>query len=129
MTTYDNQPGFAIDTNVAEAYQTDIEAITGALSGYGTALEPGCGSAVFTQFLLSHVPTVIGIDRSEDQLAEAQQRLPNTRFIEADFASHQFVTEMIESRHTFDLIATRYVIHELADPIGTFLLWKPLLKP
>ncbi|MEO0561235.1 MAG: methyltransferase domain-containing protein [Chloroflexota bacterium] len=129
MATYDNDPGFTIDTAVAEAYQADIEAITGTLSGYRTALELGCGSAVFTEFLSSHVPTVIGVDNSGNQLTEARQRLPNTRFIQADIASPQFVRDMVESDHTFDLIATRYVVHELADPIETFLLWKPLLNP
>jgi len=129
MAIYDNQPGFAIDDDANKAYQLDIEALIGTLSNYEKVIEPGCGSAVFTQFLESHVQTIIGVDKSDAQLREAQQRLPDTQFIRADFTLQEFVKKIMESKQSFDLIATRYVIHELVDPIETFLLWKQLLTP
>lgn len=127
MTTYDNHPSFAVDVGAGQAYQTDLEALSGTLSAYTNVIELGCGSGVFTQFLKSNLQTVVGVDKSEAQLVQAQQRLPDVEFINADFTSRQFVEDMAKRGQYFDLIVTRYVIHELEDPIETFLLWKSFL--
>ncbi|MEM9950311.1 MAG: class I SAM-dependent methyltransferase [Chloroflexota bacterium] len=125
MVDYDNQPGFAIDANAKQAYQSDIETLIGSLSNYENVIELGCGSGVFTQFLMSNVQRIVGADKNTNQF---KKRLPDVRFIHADFTSQQFIDEMIEREQSFDLIITRYVIHELVDPIETFLLWKSLLS-
>jgi 2-polyprenyl-3-methyl-5-hydroxy-6-metoxy-1,4-benzoquinol methylase len=129
MGVYDDHPGFAIDAATAEAYRADIEALLPSFVHNWHVLELGCGSGVFTQFLATQGMTVVGGDQNEMPLTEARQRLPETAFVTGDFESAQFV-EQIQSEHPlFDFIATRYVIHELADPIETFRLWKQLLKP
>lgn len=129
MADYDEQPGFAIDPVSAAAYRADIEAVLPSFGYSKRILELGCGSGVFTQFLIAQGMNVVGVDRNETQLTEARQRLPETPFLAGDFEASVFV-EQIQSGHLpFDLIATRYVIHELADPIETFRLWKHLLKP
>lgn len=109
---------------MAEAYKQDIEAVLGSFGQYPTVLEPGCGSGVFTAFLASQGLHVVGIDRNETQLAAARERLPGVEFRLADLALY---ANMHERR--FDLIATRYVIHELIDPIEIFASWKALLAP
>jgi ubiquinone/menaquinone biosynthesis C-methylase UbiE len=124
MAVYDDQPGFVISPDVAVAYKHDIEAVLGSFSQYQSALEPGCGSGIFTAFLAAQGLSIVGIDRSETQLKEARERLPEVEFQLADLAADAMIAE-----HRFDLITTRYVIHELADPIATFTSWKDLLKP
>jgi ubiquinone/menaquinone biosynthesis C-methylase UbiE len=129
MAAYDTQPGFAIDSATAEAYRTDIESLLPSFAHNWHVLELGCGSGVFTQFLVTQGVTTVGVDRNETQLAEARKRLPETPFIAGDFESAEFVEQMRLAHQSFDFIVTRYVIHELADPIETFRLWKSLLKP
>ena len=129
MADYDDHPGFVIDSATAEAYRVDIEAVLPSFGYSKRTLELGCGSGVFTQFLTAQGMTVVGVDRNETPLTEARQRLPETTFLAGDFEVAEFV-EQIQSVHPpFDFIATRYVIHELSDPIETFRLWKHLLKP
>ena len=124
MVDYDNQPGFSINDVVAEAYRQDIETVLGLFSQFQTVLEPGCGSGVFTAFLAAQGLSIVGIDRNAAQLKAARERLPEVEFQMVDFAS-----DSIGYKQRFDLIATRYVIHELADPIATFTAWKDLLAP
>jgi ubiquinone/menaquinone biosynthesis C-methylase UbiE len=127
MAAYNDQPGFVIHPATAEAYRADIEAVLPSFSSYKYVLDLGCGSGVFTQFLMAQGLTVTGIDSSETQLAEARQRLPNTPFLLANFEAAEFATQMVSVERPFDLIAARYVIHELADPIEAFRSWKRLL--
>ncbi|MDL1900442.1 class I SAM-dependent methyltransferase [Anaerolineae bacterium CFX9] len=124
MATYDEQPGFFISGAVAEAYKQDIEAALGSFSQYQTVLEVGCGSGVFTAFLAAQGLNIVGIDRNEAQLEVARERLPEVEFQLADFA-----LDSMAYKYRFDLMAARYVIHELADPIATFTAWKDLLAP
>lgn len=124
MADYDKQPGFSISETVADAYRRDIEAVLGSFSQYQTVLEPGCGSGVFTSFLAAQGLSIVGIDRNEAQLKEARERLPEVKFQMVDFA-----LDVMDDKHRFDLIASRYVVHELADPIATFTSWKDLLAP
>lgn len=124
MADYDESPGFAITDAVADAYKRDIEAVLGSFSHYQTVLEPGCGSGVFTAFLAAQGWRIVGIDRNEAQLSAARARLPEVEFQLADLAS-----DAMNHERRFDLIVTRYVVHELADPIAVFIKWKDLLNP
>jgi len=56
-----------------------------------TVIDLGCGPGNSTELLVRRFPTadVLGIDTSDDMLANARQRLPQTRFIKADIASWQ----------------------------------------
>jgi SAM-dependent methyltransferase len=127
MAVYDDQPGFAIHPMTSDAYQADLEAVLKPLSQVLCVLELGCGSGIFTQFLVTQGVNVVGIDRDEAQLARARQSLPQTAFVEGDFESAEFIKQIQLAHQQFDLIATRYVIHELSDPIETFRAWKQLL--
>jgi ubiquinone/menaquinone biosynthesis C-methylase UbiE len=129
MAVYDNQPGFFIDTAVSDAYTADLEFALQTLPHDATTLELGCGSGAFTQWLDAHHMQVIGVDASETQLAEACSRLPDVQFHKGNIETSNFA-EVLQLQHrSFDLLTCRYVIHELADPIETFALWKRLLKP
>jgi SAM-dependent methyltransferase len=125
MAAYDNDPGFLIDESIAAAYRSDFD----MLSGDMLTLELGCGSGVFTQFLHTIGLSVIGVDRSGQQLAEARERLPDNVFQEGDIESAAANDAIRNAYGEFDLLICRYVIHELSDPIETFALWKRLLKP
>jgi trans-aconitate methyltransferase len=94
MADHDDQPGFAIDPVTAEAYRADIEAVLPSFGQSTHVLEPGCGSSVFTQFLVAQGLDIIGVDRSEAKLAEARQHLPETSFLAGDFEATEFLMEM-----------------------------------
>lgn len=124
MADYDHQPGFFISPAVAQAYQRDIEEQIGTFSAYQTVLELGSGSGAFSEFLVHQGLNLLGIDRNPDQLVMARERLPHAQFMQADFAN-----DKLPVAQRFDLIASRYVIHELPDPIATFQAWRPRLNP
>lgn len=129
MAAYDNQPGFRIDSVVSRAYHADLMNTLGSLSPGLKTLELGCGSGVFTELLHSLHFAVIGVDASEIQLAEARARLPDVQFRQGDIEASELTDTLLSQHGTFDLLICRYVIHELADPIEAFSLWKRLLKP
>jgi SAM-dependent methyltransferase len=125
---YDQEPGFAINEELNAAYRADLGDEFTALPKQATVLEVGCGSGVFTELLVQAGLSLVGVDRSAAQLAEARARLPATTFQQGDIEGMQFGQMPLKQYGAFDLITCRYVIHELADPIETFLLWKGLLK-
>jgi SAM-dependent methyltransferase len=125
MAAYDNDPGFFIDETAIAAYRTDLA----VLSTDMLTLELGCGSGVFTRFLHTIGLRVSGVDRSEEQLTEARERLPDNVFQEAEIETAAAIDTIRADYGEFDLLVSRYVIHELSDPIETFALWKRLLRP
>jgi SAM-dependent methyltransferase len=129
MAGYDNQPGFFIDTAVSEAYAADLEIALQTPPHRAATLELGCGSGAFTQWLDARHMQITGVDRSEAQLIEARQRLPHIDFKQCDIESSTEVDAITAAHGQFDLLISRYVIHELADPIETFASWRKLLKP
>ena len=129
MSVYDEQPSFAIDAAMGEAYRTDLEAVLGSLSTYQQVLDLGAGTGIFTAFLAPWVSTIMGVDRAAESLAHAQHRVPAGQFAVADLESPGIATHCGAPTVRFDLVTARYVIHELADPIATFTAWKPLLAP
>jgi ubiquinone/menaquinone biosynthesis C-methylase UbiE len=72
---------------------------------------------------------VIGVDRSEQQLAEARDRLSDNLFQKSDIEIAAAIDAIKAQFGLFDLAICRYVIHELSDPIEAFALWKRLLRP
>ncbi|HVI89809.1 MAG TPA: trans-aconitate 2-methyltransferase [Dongiaceae bacterium] len=54
-------------------------------------IDLGCGPGNSTELLVTRFPAaeVVGLDTSEDMLASARARLPQTRFIKADIATWQ----------------------------------------
>jgi trans-aconitate 2-methyltransferase len=58
------------------------------LSGVKYAVDLGCGPGNSTELLAARYPEadIIGIDSSDDMLAEARQRMPDLKFIAADVA-------------------------------------------
>jgi ubiquinone/menaquinone biosynthesis C-methylase UbiE len=125
MAAYDNDPGFFIDETATAAYRTDLA----VLSTDMLTLELGCGSGVFTRFLHTIGLRVIGVDRSEEQLTEAREHLPDNMLQQGDIETAAAIDAIRAHHGEFDLLVSRYVIHELSDPIETFALWKRLLRP
>jgi SAM-dependent methyltransferase len=129
LAIYDNQLGFLMDTGASDAYSDDLKFVLQTLPDRAVTLELGCGSGTFTQWLDAHRMQVMGVDASEIQLAEARAKLPDVPFFKGDIESSN-LANMLQIQHgSFDLLTCRYVIHELAEPIETFSLWKRLLKP
>ncbi len=129
MAAYDHQPGFRIDAALSRAYRAElIDGLRSLPPGLRT-LELGCGSGVFTELLHALHFDIIGVDASEAQLGEAHARLPDVQFRQGDIEVSDLTDTLLSQHGTFDLLTCRYVIHELADPIETFALWKRLLKP
>jgi trans-aconitate 2-methyltransferase len=56
------------------------------LSGVKYAVDLGCGPGNSTELLSARYPEadIIGVDSSEDMLAEARQRMPDLKFVAAD---------------------------------------------
>ncbi len=129
MLSYDEQPGFGVDRMTLEAYKFEMESILGTLSAYNRILELGSGTGLFTKVLASPDQIVVGVDNNPVSLEQARQRLPHIHFENANFESTDFAQGIVSTYGLFDLLAARYVIHELNDPIATFLSWKSLLKP
>lgn len=129
MAVYDHQPGFVIDSLTSDAYRTDLAVVLEELPARARVLELGCGSGSFTQWLHTNQLDVTGVDRSEAQLAEARQHLPDVPFTLCDIETDSGIDILASTHALFDLLISRYVIHELSDPIEAFTRWGKLLKP
>ena len=129
MSMYTTHPGFAIDSRTEDAYRTDVGAALKAPLYGLRVLDLGCGSGTFSRFLEACGMRVTGIDSDSEALKAARDHAQNAKFIRVDIESADEIARMLPAQHSFDLLAARYVIHELADPIETFQLWKRLLKP
>jgi 2-polyprenyl-3-methyl-5-hydroxy-6-metoxy-1,4-benzoquinol methylase len=129
MAAYDYQPGFVIDSLTSHAYRMDLTAVLEELPVRARTLELGCGSGSFTQWLHTNQLDVTGVDHSEVQIVEARQRVTAVPFILCDIETDSGIDALARTHGLFDLLISRYVIHELTDPIETFSLWKKLLKP
>lgn len=129
MTSYEHQPGFYIDDAASIAYKVDLETALGRPLSGGKLLELGCGSGGFTKFLVSLGASVTGVDKNAEALSQARQSIPNADFFSGDIESPNFAETFITAHGTFDFVIARYVIHELADPIEAFKIWKKCLSP
>lgn len=129
MAIYDGDPGFFIDELASEAYTLDLAIPLAGLPDQPRVLELGCGSGGFTKWLYARGMHVVGIDSSETQLSEARQHFSDGNFYQCDIENNSEVEPFASAHDPFDLLITRYVIHELTDPIETFSLWKKLLIP
>lgn len=49
--------------------------------------------------------------------------------IQGDIESETDIDTLIDRHGLFDMLISRYVVHELSHPIGTFALWKRALNP
>ena len=73
----------------------------------------GCGPGNSTALILSRYPNadVLGVDSSEEMLAQAREALPHARFEAGDF-------ETWSPREASDLIYTNAALHWAADPLA-----------
>jgi len=120
---YDGPPGFRIDTAEADAYLRDIQTALGRPLAGQRALELGCGTGEFTSFLAANGVEVTGVDQS---LSRARQRLPTVPLLTGDITTPD---ADVVACGRFDLLVSRYVIHELPDPVRAFRAWSSLLHP
>jgi len=123
------QPGFRIDAAGRPAYREDLEAALGPLAAFRRIIDLGAGTGVFSELLASAGATVIGVDRDQVALDQARLRVPQGRFVVADVEDPALPQRWSAQDERFDLVAARYAIHELSDPVATFGVWKQLLRP
>ncbi len=129
MTTAREQPGFRIDAAGEHAYRVDLEAELGPIAAYQRSIDLGAGTGIFSEFLASTGTAVIGIDRDQSAIEQARLRVPQGRFVVDNIEDPALPQRWSALDERFDLVAARYAIHELSDPITTFGVWKQLLRP
>lgn len=61
-----------------------LERLLAPFAGASSALEVGCGTGHFTQWLASRMPLVVGLDRAAAMLTEAQRRHPRLILVQGD---------------------------------------------
>jgi SAM-dependent methyltransferase len=90
------------------------------LSGYGRALDIGCGTGVFSERLTAFASNVVGVDVSDVAVTVARSRtkqMPNLDFMQAD------VLDLPSSWDgSFDLITILDTLYYLPPPIDDDLL-------
>ncbi|HWU00531.1 MAG TPA: trans-aconitate 2-methyltransferase [Terriglobales bacterium] len=95
-----------------------------ALEHARTVIDLGCGPGNSTELLVRRFPAadVLGLDSSEDMLASARQRLPQTRFTKADIASWQ-------PERAPDLLYANAALQWVPDHAALFPRLLSLLQP
>ncbi|HEV2764087.1 MAG TPA: methyltransferase domain-containing protein, partial [Pyrinomonadaceae bacterium] len=88
-------------------------------------LEVGSGLGILAAEVARRVPAgeVIGVEYSPEQLARAESRLPNLRFVRGDAHALEF------EDGRFDVVYCRYVLEHLADPARALREMRRVLKP
>lgn len=103
-------------------------------SGFRTAVDVGCGVGYFAGYLHGLGLSVVGIDGREENIAEAQRRLPGVRFVAAD-AQDGSIREL----GAFDLALCAGLLYHLENPFaairnlhaltGTLLVVESVVMP
>ena len=128
LSSFDDRPGFRIDEAAQVAYRADLEFVLGPLSDMPCVLELGSGTGLFSSFLSRCGLSVTGVDRDHDRVAIAQQRVPAAQFVTSDLETPGFGGSLSQRTGGFDLVISRYTIHELRDPIAAFTAWGLLMR-
>jgi SAM-dependent methyltransferase len=71
--------------------------------------------------------TVVGVDRAEDSLAKARERVTAERLLNVSFLATDLADPRIEG--TFDAIVGRFILMFLADPVETLKRLATRLRP
>lgn len=85
-----------------------------ALEGHEQVLEIGSGLGILAAEVAGRVPhgSVLGVERSGEQLDRAPKDIRNLSFVRADAHSLPFPDAM------FDVVYCRYLLEHVADPAG-----------
>lgn len=116
----EQHPAFRIDQESAAAYRADLEAVLGPLSGVRRVLELGSGTGLFSRFMAGCGLDLLGVDRDPEAVEIARREVPAARFVTADLEAAEPAALPGEA---FDLLISRFAIHELRDPISSFQAW------
>ncbi|ATY13548.1 class I SAM-dependent methyltransferase [Amycolatopsis sp. AA4] len=109
------------NTNVAR-HPGILRAVPG---GCSTALDVGCGDGLLVRKLASVVPSVTGIDKSPEMVAQARS-LSGDRFVEGDFlaadlGAYDFICSVATIHHLdFEAALTR--MRDLLNPGGALVV-------
>lgn len=129
MSSADVLPGHRVDGELAAGYLSDLQAALGPLDPDARVLEIGCGDGLFTSVLASRFRRVVAIDRDAERVAAARRRLPDVVFQHADLEGSPDDLPRALGAGAFDLVASRFAVHELADPLATFSALRRHLAP
>jgi cyclopropane fatty-acyl-phospholipid synthase-like methyltransferase len=84
-----------------------LEELLALLPDRPEVLELGSGAGVLSTRLLAERANLIGVDISAEQVRRAEERVPNARFLHADF------TEIELDPSSFDAVASFYVFNHV----------------
>lgn len=92
------------------------------LPEYGVALDFGCGSGAYTEFLKKRLPKwqIYGADISKTALELARKGLPDVIFEEID--------SIKDEHEKFDLIFSHHVLEHVQDIEETFAIFSRIMK-
>jgi len=112
-----------------EAQRQDIRDVFTLRDG-ASVLEPGAGTGVFTQLLLTLADIELTVQEPSESMLKLLRREPSTQevqvrqgFCDSIHDRDQFPTQR------FDLIVSRMLVNSLYDPLSAFSNWHFWLKP
>lgn len=129
MSSEDILPGHRTDGDIAAAYLSDLQATLGGIDPDARVLEIGCGDGLFTAVLASRFRRVVGVDRDGERIAAARGRLPRVAFHHLDLECGFEALQRVAGADGFDVVASRFAAHELADPLATFAALRRHMAP
>ena len=103
-----------------------------ALEDYGLGarvLDVGCGTGLVTATLCDAGRDVVGVDRSEQMLARARERVPGTTFVCAPSETLPFEADSFDAAtsaqafHWFDEVKALAELMRVVRPGGTIAVW------
>jgi SAM-dependent methyltransferase len=115
-----------VDTKPHNAYydRPALQSLLGALSG-AEVLEAGCGTGVYTEWLVARGARVLGVDANENMLRHARARNPGS----ASFVQANLEEPLDLPDASFDGILSALTITYLRDLGAVFTEFSRVLRP
>ena len=85
-------------------------------------LELGCATGLMTEILAARGCQIIGVDRSEEYLGRARERVSRAEYVRDDVSTY-------EPGVKIDHVVATNVLHELPDPLGFLRHCRRILRP
>ena len=111
----------------ANAYDDLVLRAIGPLPALSSAIEVGCGTGRFCRTLARVASSVIGVDVSREMLriAEHSELPDNVRLIQSDASK---IGKGV-SAGRFDIVVSKFVLHDMEHPEESLANWIRLAKP
>ncbi len=95
----------------------------------GTILELGCGTGVYTKWLMERRLQVIGMDISSEMIKQAKRRCPNALFYQGDCENPGAYISTKELQNGFDAVVGINTFSYYVHKETALLNYRKLLKP